>query len=631
MNTKKKILKQIMPAILLSVPMFLANADHFKASERLTLLELKNYLLNPKKSTVSTVYDLNKNGKSDVFDLIRLKRTEYGIVEEVTFITTSPAHTTASSPVTTSYQETSVSETTTPVSSSSPKQTTSPPISTITSTTSTEPVLTTTSTYVTTSVSTTTTKLTTTVTTTTPPVTTSPSVTTPPQVTTPPPVTAMPQRKFISNMRSFVQEPELPTGCEATGLTIALRWYGYDIDKVTIATKYMPQMAVYYSGGRMYGPDFMTTFAGNPTSTGLSYGCYIPCLKTTAERYFKSVGSSYRAKDITGTELEDLFPYVANNTPVVLISTPELMTPYQGDSWYTPDGRYVTWQRGHHCMVLMGYDKTRSKVYCADPMMRKGIVEYDLAKFKQIYNMKKKSAMIIDTGSVTVPSRTASVGETVRYVGYMNSTSEGNGIETYYDSNVYTVTKIHPDESLPYRVCLGNIGWVSMDALRENIAYFGSGSSDPNVPVNSGIYNIKNAQSLKYINVDYGKDVNETNIYQWSKDNSTEQKFKLFYDGTSYKICAMCSSNGADKVITASWPASGYNIYLYSQVNTETQQWIIKEEGNAYIIALKAHPSLVLTASGYNNGSANGTLSSSAGNIYLSEYTGAKSQLWYFE
>ncbi len=605
MQNKKKFNK---PAILalLAFPLALT-VSHFKnvsASEQKNASDFKNVILLNNEYDYICNYDLNNDNRIDVFDLMRYKRDEIRSYENISDITTAPQSTDIPAVTTTEP----VSETTVPEITAAPEVTT---VTTTAAVTTSPPPVTTPA----------------------PPTETTP-VTTAPSVTPPPVETAMPQRKIISSVESILQGPELPNGCEATGLTIAIRWYGYDVLKTTISKTFMPKQPFEWINGKLIGADFITTFAGDPASKTLSYGCYIPCLMTTANSYFSAIGSNYKPVNISGTSLRELFKYVSDDTPVVLISTPELMTPRAGDSWYTPDGRYVTWQRGHHCMVLMGYDLDRGKVYCADPMMNKGIVEYDMGRFEEIYNLKGKNAMIIDTGSSKPAKKAAGVGEKVRYVGYLHTTSTG-GTERYVDSNEYVITQILNDTSVPYRVCLGNIGWVSYDAILKNIPSYGSSlPTDPNSgTISTGVYNIKNLASSKYLNVDYGRDINGTNVYQWSKDDSTEQKFKINNDGPHYRMFSMCSSSGTDKLVTASSIDQFANVFQYQSIDPSRQEWLFKWiSGNQYVIALKADPSYVLTSYGMDNGSAGGTSGSSAGNVYISKYSqGAPSQIWCVE
>ena len=99
--------------------------------------------------------------------------------------------------------------------------------------------------------------------------------------------------------------------------------------------------------------------------------------------------------------------------------------------------------------------------------------------------------------------------------------------------------------------------------------------------VSGAVYRIKNVGSGKYMNVHYGIDANGTNIYQWTADGSTEQKFRVVYfaDSDSYLIYAMCSSNGANRVLdvtdTGGNLVDGANIKLYDPDEPPSQQMVI--------------------------------------------------------
>ena len=62
----------------------------------------------------------------------------------------------------------------------------------------------------------------------------------------------------LTDFEIMEQYPELPTGCEITAMTMVLNYYGYNVDKVTMALDYMPKIqAEFYRGedGRLMGPD----------------------------------------------------------------------------------------------------------------------------------------------------------------------------------------------------------------------------------------------------------------------------------------------------------------------------------------------------------------------------------------
>ena len=643
MQFKTKLLAVLVSAAAMTkAGMIISEADNFKP-----LTTLKSIICLQDTKTPKELYDVNLDGKVDVFDYMRTKRDYITLLERYSKSDeTSPAVTESSLTETTSVtNQTTVSGgTSEAVVTTVPTETTfenstsfSSNISSDTSfvtsvssdsqTTSETTLQTTSQTTVQTTVMT----MTTTV---------SESVVTQPPETVQrekytsqavPSRSEIPSRKMLSNITPVKQAPELPTGCEATGLTMLINYYGFDAKKMDIATKYMPSSPVYYSNGRLYGPDYNYTFAGNPTQDGLSYGCYIPCMMTTVNSYFEAVGSPYRTKDLSGTELEDLFPYIAAETPVALIMTPELVTPRTGDTWYTPDGRAMTWQRGHHCMVLVGYDLEKNLVYCADPMMIKGVVSWNIDQFKSIYNQKGKHAMIVDTMGHGVPQRDLSLGDSVNYIGNFYSRSDEQGSPVFFPYDTYKITYIYPESAgQRFGVCLSDRGWVDYNVLKVNIPLYNS-DLNPNPedgPV-EGIHNIINCMSSKYMNVDYGIDADGTNIYQWSNDFSNEQKFVLKKYNGGYRLCAYCSSGGNGRVVSADKPQDGSNVHLYQILSDDTQVFEFKYvSGKQYAIILKAHPELALTVCGSSNGSAAGTSGSSAGNVYISKYTGSSSQLW---
>ncbi len=355
----------------------------------------------------------------------------------------------------------------------------------------------------------------------------------------------------------------LPTGCEATGLTIALRWYGFNVTKEKMALTYMPRQDFTYVNGKKTGPDYITTFAGDPSRKSNSYGCYIPCMRKTVQNYFDDIGcTDYTTADISGTSLDNLFYYVAGGTPVILISTNNLITPTTGDSWYTSDGRYITWQKGHHCMVLIGYDYSKNEVYVSESAYSY-IRTYNMDTFRNIYNLKGKNAMIIKKTN--------------------DSANESSYITPFADGDVYT---------------------------------------------------FKNAGSGKMLNVHMGNDSNDVNVYQWTADGSTEQKFRMnLLSDNSYMIRSMCSSDGTNRTLDIVKSdgniVSGANVDIYNPTDTVAQRWLFVKTGtDTYRIVPQYNTNLSLTAYGNSNGTSGGTSASSDGNVFVSSDTGSAYQQW---
>lgn len=211
--------------------------------------------------------------------------------------------------------------------------------------------------------------------------------------------TASAAEKHLIDVKNIMQYPELPTGCESVALTILLNHMGYDANKMTIVRKYLPKLDFYWQNGMLYGANFRYTFAGNPESY-YAYGCYAPCIVTTANRYLADQNSGDTAVDLTGTEFDDLLKeHIVNDEPVLIwITSSDLHEPFYTDVWNTPEGDVVQWLAYEHCVVLTGYDLTNKKIYVADPLV--GNTSYDYNRIKQRYNDMGKQAVYIQPPAI---------------------------------------------------------------------------------------------------------------------------------------------------------------------------------------------------------------------------------------
>lgn len=195
------------------------------------------------------------------------------------------------------------------------------------------------------------------------------------------------QKKKI-NVEPILQMPELPTGCEITSLTMVLDYYGYNVDKITMADNYLIKEPD--SGDNNL--DFNTAFIGDPKNES-SFGCFAPVIQQTAENFFKSRSKKMNAADISGLTLQQLFHYVDKGYPLVVWATISLMEPEWHHYWTKSDGTEVYFPSQEHCVVLTGYDLDKGIVYIDDPL--KGAVEYDMDDFEKVYDQMKKQAVLI--------------------------------------------------------------------------------------------------------------------------------------------------------------------------------------------------------------------------------------------
>lgn len=130
----------------------------------------------------------------------------------------------------------------------------------------------------------------------------------------------MPAEYSIQEFPITLQMPELPTGCEITALTMALNYYGFSVDKTTMASEFLPKTEanLYYGeDGNRYGADMNAFFVGDPFSEN-GIICGTQAIVTAANTYLQSQGSQLLAKDITGSSSEELYRRISKNQPVVV-------------------------------------------------------------------------------------------------------------------------------------------------------------------------------------------------------------------------------------------------------------------------------------------------------------------------
>lgn len=198
----------------------------------------------------------------------------------------------------------------------------------------------------------------------------------------------------IENFPIIYQNPELPTGCESTALTMVLNYYGYPADKVVMATEYLPQepfRSYINEEGKEIGPDLEETFVGDPTtSNGII--CMTKPIMIEANAYLEDQGSSLTAVDISGVTFDDLYRCVSNDQPVVVWVTIGMVDRQVARGWYTEDGDYVEYSRSDHGAVLIGY--TETTVTIADPIS--GLVEYSREQFEKVFASRENRAVILE-------------------------------------------------------------------------------------------------------------------------------------------------------------------------------------------------------------------------------------------
>jgi uncharacterized protein YvpB len=197
------------------------------------------------------------------------------------------------------------------------------------------------------------------------------------------------------DMENILQLPELPTGCEITALTILLRYYGFDADKVDLAENYLPTSWGNYrvdEEGRIFKDSFFDFFIGDPKGTG--YGCFSPAIVTAAESYIEDNGGGYEVVNLSGCSPDEMYDLIITGTPVMCWATDGMIAPEYYESWYdNATGERLDWYLNEHAFVLTGFNMSAGLVTLNDPM--KGIIDYSLTRFETRFNEMYSQAIYI--------------------------------------------------------------------------------------------------------------------------------------------------------------------------------------------------------------------------------------------
>ena len=196
----------------------------------------------------------------------------------------------------------------------------------------------------------------------------------------------------ISDFPELLQMPELPTGCEITALTMVLNYYGFPVDKTEMAIKYLPISnagIITGSDGKTYGPDLKNYFWGNPFSNGAV--CGTGAIVTAAQNYLDDQNSFLVVEDISPAEPEELYSWVHENIPVIVLVTIAMRERGPLNSWLTIQGDPVDFSEDDHGAVLIGYSE--NEVTIADPL--EGIVKYPKESFEASYRSRGNGAVVI--------------------------------------------------------------------------------------------------------------------------------------------------------------------------------------------------------------------------------------------
>ncbi len=160
------------------------------------------------------------------------------------------------------------------------------------------------------------------------------------------------------------QLPELPRGCEVTGLAMLLQHAGVSTDKMELAKRIKRDSTAYEEkNGVIYFGHPNTGFVGDMYSfDNPGLGVYHAPIKELAEQYLPG-----RIIDMTGGEFSEIETSISNGKPVWIITNSRYKTlpAEEFETWQTPSGEVdITYRE--HSVVVTGYDT--DYVFFNDPL-----------------------------------------------------------------------------------------------------------------------------------------------------------------------------------------------------------------------------------------------------------------------
>lgn len=187
------------------------------------------------------------------------------------------------------------------------------------------------------------------------------------------------------------QYPELPRGCEVTGLAMLLQYEGEDVDKLILAKEIKKDSTPYSkSKGKIYFGNPHKGFVGdmyNLHNPGL--GVYHEPIRELAERYLPG-----RIIDLTGSNFEKLkIPLSANQPVWVIINTSyQKLSDDQFQTWETPNGPIKITAK-EHSVLITGYDE--HFIYFNDPLTGKKNKKAPIQNFEKAWIQMGSQAITV--------------------------------------------------------------------------------------------------------------------------------------------------------------------------------------------------------------------------------------------
>ena len=204
-----------------------------------------------------------------------------------------------------------------------------------------------------------------------------------------------PKVKNTIHAFSILQNPELPTGCEATAGTILLNTYGYTADKTELASLLKKSERI-EQNGRIYAAHPAEAFIGNPESA-YGYGTFPKVLADAVQTIIDRQDGIHKAKPLQGLSQADILSYIDSGAPVCVWTSSYDREIEHRTGWYLIKNgafsdEYFEWPSNEHVVVLTAYDD--STVTVCDPLV--GTTTYSSLSFFRHYTQVGQYALVLE-------------------------------------------------------------------------------------------------------------------------------------------------------------------------------------------------------------------------------------------
>lgn len=164
----------------------------------------------------------------------------------------------------------------------------------------------------------------------------------------------------IPDVPIICQHPEMPTGCEATALTMLLNWGGLNLTNHEVVDVLPKGDKVTFAEGKWRGGNPFIEFVGDPYGDDGSFGVFEGPILQTIDAFMPN-----QAIDLTNKPFDELLEIVRSGKPVIAWTTIEQQTTFHSKTWLDSEGNTIKWHRYEHAVVIVGFDG--ENVFANDP------------------------------------------------------------------------------------------------------------------------------------------------------------------------------------------------------------------------------------------------------------------------